>query len=319
MNQDKGPLVSVIMPAYHSEQYIGPAIESILNQTYGNLELIIIEDGSADRTEAVIRSFKDTRIRSFNNKENRGIAYSTNLGLRESRGSYIALMDDDDIALEKRLEYQVQYMDKHKDIDILGGRSIKIDGQGREMGFGNTPRNNPNYIKAVLLFQCMDFINGTAMIRREFIVKNGLEYQENCYGMQDFKFYIDSSKLGKISTMDQFLLKYRVHDGNETKRRKESFKAERAGTYARFQRESLRRSGFKLDEPSLSLIHKVFAEDTGHCGSIEELKEFYRVSNTILQQAREMNIDYFDELRHVLATKLSKQLMNWEFWESLIP
>ena len=84
------PLVSVIMPAYNGEKYIGAAIESILNQTYGNWELIIIEDKSTDNTLDVIQKYKDSRISLYLNPCNKGIAYSTNLGITQSKGKYIA-------------------------------------------------------------------------------------------------------------------------------------------------------------------------------------------------------------------------------------
>ena len=83
---DMKPLVSVVMPAYNGEKYIGEAIDSILNQTYDNFELIIIEDKSTDRTLDVIRGYKDSRISLYLNSSNHGIAYSTNLGIARSKG-----------------------------------------------------------------------------------------------------------------------------------------------------------------------------------------------------------------------------------------
>lgn len=99
------PLVSVIMPAYNGEKYIGDAIESILNQTYDNFELIIVEDKSTDHTLDVIHGYEDSRISLYLNECNRGIAYSTNLGIEQSKGKYIALLDDDDMSASRRLEW----------------------------------------------------------------------------------------------------------------------------------------------------------------------------------------------------------------------
>ncbi|MCI8465867.1 MAG: glycosyltransferase family 2 protein [Lachnospiraceae bacterium] len=146
------PLVSVIMPAYNGEKYIGEAIESVLNQTYGNLELIVVEDKSTDATPDLIRRYQDSRIRLYFNDRNQGIAYSTNLGIEKSRGKYIALLDDDDIALERRLEWQVDFLEKHEEIDVLGGRSALIDKDGNFIGYDKEPIYNPKYIKANLLF-----------------------------------------------------------------------------------------------------------------------------------------------------------------------
>lgn len=313
-----GPLISVVMPAYNADKYIGYAIESILNQTYFNLELIIVEDGSTDDTDLIIRQYKDSRIRVIKNSCNKGIAYSTNKGIEASRGKYIALMDDDDIAVEKRLEYQVDYLEHHQDIDILGGRSVQIDAFNKEIRFENIPRNNPDYIRAILLFNCMDFRNGTAMMRKDFIIKNKLRYEENCLGMQDFKFYIDSSKIGNISSIGNLLLKYRVHEGNETKRRIDYYKEDRARLYAEFQRQSLSASGFNLGEESLTLINKVLAEQNGCCGSFKELQNLYLVFYEILQQARKMKVGYYKELQHLCKSHLAKQLLKMDIWSGEI-
>ena len=95
------PLVSVVMPAYNGEKYIGESIESILRQTYDDLELIIVEDKSTDHTLQVIQTYSDTRIHLYTNERNLGISYSTNFGIDHSNGKYIALLDDDDLADRK--------------------------------------------------------------------------------------------------------------------------------------------------------------------------------------------------------------------------
>lgn len=311
------PKVSVIMPAYNAQKYIGFAIESILNQTYKNLELIIVEDCSTDDTLRMIQNYKDSRIKLLRNDFNRGISYSTNAGIDVSDGKYIALMDDDDVAVKERLALQVEYLEEHENIDILGGRSAVIDAKGNFIKFQNTPKSNPKYIHAVLLFNCMNFRNGTAMIRKEFVLNNNLYYQENCMGMQDYKFYIDSSKVGNISTIDRLLLYYRIHEQNETKRRKELYKKERAQLYAKFQRESLEASGFKLDTESMKLINEILAEYDGRCNSLEQFRKLYCVFREILKQAQEMNIDYYQELEHLCKSKLAEQLIKMDIFFDL--
>lgn len=301
-------LVSVIMPAYNAEKYIGAAIESILNQTYKNFELIIIEDCSTDETLNVIKKYNDSRIKLLQNERNLGIAYSTNRGIAYSQGKYIALLDDDDMAAPERLELQVNYLEEHTDIDILGGRSNRIDAEGNLLRQEAIPRYNPKYIKATLLFQCLNFRNGTTMIRREFIDKYGLQYQENCYGMQDFKFFIDSSKVGNISAIVDLLLYHRVHDKNETKRRITKDGERRRITYARFQRDSLAVSGYKLDEKEMSIINRMLAEDGVGCRGKGELQLLYEVFCKIVQQAKDMQVDYLAELEQYCKIVLSNQV-----------
>lgn len=300
-------MVSVIMPAYNAEKYIEKAIESILMQTYEDLELLIIEDASTDHTLEIIKKYDDKRIRLFENSENRGISFSTNIGLRESRGEYIALMDDDDIAVRERLEIQVKYLEEHQEIDILGGRSAFIDEDGNVIDVENQPRNNPKYIKSILMFRCLDFRNGTTMMRNTFIKKHGLYYRENCFGMQDFKFFIESSKVGNISSVNNIVLFYRIHGQNETQRQMFEKKAEREEKYFEFQCDSLQTSGYHLDGKAKCLIRKVLRESGGVCVDYEEFKEFVTVFIELLEQARKMDVDYYQELEHFIKSLIAMQ------------
>ncbi len=114
------PKVTVLMPVYNAEKYLKTAIESILKQTFSDFELLIINDGSTDGSEEIIRSFNDKRIRLFNNEQNLGIIKTLNKGLNLAKGEYIIRMDADDISLPDRLELQVKYMEENPGIGISG-------------------------------------------------------------------------------------------------------------------------------------------------------------------------------------------------------
>lgn len=295
------------MPAYNAERYIGKAIESILGQTYTDLELLIIDDASTDRTLEIIKSYSDNRIRVFENPENKGISFSTNIGLRESRGEYIALMDDDDMAVRERLDIQVKYLDAHHEIDILGGRSAVIDENDNLIDVDNPPRNNPNYIKAILLFSSLDFRNGTTMMRNAFVKKQNISYRENCFGMQDYKFFIECSKMGKISAVNQILLLYRIHEFNETQRQLNDNGEKRAEKYLDFQCDSLRTSGYRIDEKEKQLIRKFFREDGGICDNYKDFRMVVQFFMKLLHQAEDMEVDYYEELEHLCKSLVSVQ------------
>ena len=104
------PLVTVFIPVYNCEKYIKESLESIINQTYENLDILIIDDGSTDNTVNLIKQYKDTRIRLLRNDKNRGIPYTRSRGLEECRGEYLALMDADDISLSERIKKQVNFL-----------------------------------------------------------------------------------------------------------------------------------------------------------------------------------------------------------------
>lgn len=308
-------MVSVVMPAYNAEKYIKKAIDSILVQTYQDFELLIIEDCSTDRTLEMIESCQDSRIRLFKNEVNRGIAYSTNVGLRESRGEYIALLDDDDMAVCERLEIQKTYLDAHPDIDVLGGRSVTIDEKDTYLWIENEPRKNPRYIEALLLFKRVDFRNGTTMIRKSFIEKHGLCYQEACFGMQDYQFFIASSKVGNISSVGKILLLSRVHEENHTAVEKAKRGTQRAEKYFELQKESLKASGYQLQDTSMRLIGKLFSEEGALCADYKEYRKLVKVLEELMKQAKEMNVSYQRELEHLCKTILADQAVRMQNFE----
>jgi glycosyltransferase involved in cell wall biosynthesis len=120
------PLVSVIMPAFNAEKYIGQAIESVLGQTYKNLELIIFDDGSTDQTRKVIERYLDPRIVAMLSDQNHGVVYARNAMIDLAKGKYIALMDADDIADPGRLEKQVQALESDE-CDLCGSAHWVLD------------------------------------------------------------------------------------------------------------------------------------------------------------------------------------------------
>jgi len=107
------PKITVFIPAYNREKYIGDAIESILAQTFTNYEILLIDDGSTDGTVDIMRSYTDPRLRIIRNEKNLGIPKTRNKGIEHARGEYIAMLDSDDRAYPTRLEKQAAFMDRH--------------------------------------------------------------------------------------------------------------------------------------------------------------------------------------------------------------
>ena len=105
------PTISVIMPVYNCEKYIAMSIESILNQTINDFELLIIDDASTDQTLAIITSYEDTRIKIISKPVNSGYTESLNIGLKIAKGKYIARMDGDDISFTRRFEKQLSFLE----------------------------------------------------------------------------------------------------------------------------------------------------------------------------------------------------------------
>ena len=136
------PSVSIVMPVYNAEPYVGEAIRSMLGQRHADFECIVIDDGSTDGTDAVIRGFTDPRIRYLRNDGNRGLVYTLNRGVQEARGRYIARMDGDDISLPERLERQVAYLDGHPEVDLVATVVKLVDAAGNPMGYWKEDREH---------------------------------------------------------------------------------------------------------------------------------------------------------------------------------
>src|SRR5687768_3299275 len=129
------PLISVVMPVYNSEKYLSAAIDSILNQTCGDFELLIFDDGSTDDSWKIIKQYAqlDTRIVPFRNDINSGYVVHLNDGVLRANGDFIARMDSDDIALPDRLALQLDFLKNNLHVGVVGTSSIEIDENGNEV------------------------------------------------------------------------------------------------------------------------------------------------------------------------------------------
>ena len=128
------PVVSVIMPVFNGEAHLKEAIESILTQTFDDFELIIVNDGSKDRSGEIIRSFTDKRIRYMENDQNRGLIYSLNRAIDTAVGRYIARMDADDVCFPDRLEVQKKWLERNPCTSVVASFSETIDDSGHKTG-----------------------------------------------------------------------------------------------------------------------------------------------------------------------------------------
>jgi glycosyltransferase involved in cell wall biosynthesis len=181
-------LVSVIMPAYNVEKYINEAIESLLIQTYNNLEIIIVDDCSDDKTVNIIKKFasKDKRIRLYKNKKNRKITYSLNKGLKYATGNFIARMDADDIASSNRIEQQMDFLEKNKHIGLVGTQQLNIDSDGSVLGKSKKVINRDLLKKTLLLASPIP--HPTWLVRKSVFEKVG-GYHTNSPA-QDYDFLL---------------------------------------------------------------------------------------------------------------------------------
>ena len=214
------PKISVVMPAYNAEKYIGKSIDSILNQTYGDFEFIIINDGSKDSTKEIILSYSDNRIVYLENEMNSGIVVTLNKGLEYATGKYIARMDADDIAVAERLEKQIEFMEKNKNVGVLG-TGICIFGEDVQEQ-ARVFTTNPEQLKAELIFNSC-IAHPTVMMRSNILKNNGLSYDLEYAGAEDYNLWWKIAKVSQIATIPDLLVKYRIHSSQITKKKDEKY------------------------------------------------------------------------------------------------
>jgi len=207
-------LVSLILSAFNAERYLNKSIESILNQTMPHFEFIIINDGSTDNSLEIIKHYKkDGRIKLINNKVNLGLTKSLNIGLKNSKGKYIARMDADDISMPYRLETEVNFLENNPEIALIGSYYYLIDENDKIIKEIKHPLEYED-IKWYLLFDNC-FGHSTVMFRRELLNKVGY-YSEKYKYAQDYEYWVRISEKYKVKNLDKFLVKIRTHPQNIT-------------------------------------------------------------------------------------------------------
>lgn len=197
-------LISIGMPVYNGEKYIKLAINSVLNQTYNNFELIITDDGSTDNTLSLLNKYQDSRIKIIFDGINKGISYRLNQQIALAKGRYFVRMDSDDIMFPNRIEKQVEYLENHPEVDVLGSKAIVIDEHNKIIG----ERGNLKNIKSVNdLFLGTRFLHPTVIGRIEWFKK--WKYRDGVSGCEDFDLWIRSYNESSFHDLNESLMFYR--------------------------------------------------------------------------------------------------------------
>jgi len=187
------------------------AIESILGQTFGDLEFIIIsEHGTSSDAIAAIQSYSDVRMRHIHNESKLGLVGSLNLGLKRARGECVGRMDSDDISLPERIRKQVQFLDQHPLVGILGTWYEVIDEAGRVVA-GSRPPPDPVSTRWLVLFVDAHAIgHPTAMVRRSVYEKLG-GYKSEALHAEDYDLWVRAVRITEIANLTETLVKVRRH------------------------------------------------------------------------------------------------------------
>lgn len=201
--------VSILLPVYNAAPFLAEAIHSILNQSFGDFELIILNDGSEDNSKEIIFSFSDSRIRYIENETNLGLIKTLNKGVEICEGKYIIRMDADDICVPGRIEKQLRFMEKHPDVGLCGTWAYVIDNKGTITG-KIINQTSTSFISVSLLFS-VPLIHPSTCFRAS-ILKQNLYHEVPV--AEDYDLWCRLNEQTKIANIPDFLLYYRWHNTN---------------------------------------------------------------------------------------------------------
>lgn len=263
------PRVSVLLPVHQGERYLREAVESILNQTFTDFELIIIDDASTDASAEIIGSYGDPRIRFVRNEANLGLTATLNEGLELSRGEYVARMDQDDVSLPERLSKQVAFMDSRPELAASGTWAKEIDEEGnvtgeRRMAVGEQMEHG-------YWWPC-PIIHPSAVIRRSLL--GGIRYEPDVGHAADYDLWLALKNKYALDNLPEYLILYRVHGGS---------------------------TSIMHRDVQLRSVHQSLCRRTGLAASFEEFMELIGVTQQLGRRRRAL-------LRRRLARATGKPL-----------
>jgi glycosyltransferase involved in cell wall biosynthesis len=242
------PRVTVLLPVRDGAAYLREAVGSILAQTFHDFELLVIDDGSKDRSAEIVSSYTDPRIQLRRHERNVGLIATLNEGLDHARGDYVARIDADDIAHPRRLERQVRYLDAHPEVAVLG-TGVRNFG---EVTNSWTLKVDPPAVRARLMFECA-IPHPSAMLRMETLRRDGLRYDPAYLHAEDWGLWVALAQRSRLANLPEKLLRYRTHAGQVTR----TENAEQARSIRRIFTEQLARMGVEATEPDLDLHQQI--------------------------------------------------------------
>lgn len=211
-------MISAVLPVFNAGEYVKEAVESILNQSFRDFELLIFDDASTDNSLEILNGFKDKRIKIFPSKENKGYLVYLNDGLTMARGKYIARMDADDISHPLRFEKQFDFMENDPEIGVCG---TWIKTFGKVDSLYQYPTAHEDIVAEPILGRSSLFGHPSVMMRKSLIDKYNIRYDANFYYAEDYELWMRLRKLTRFANLPEPLLFYRIHGDNVSVRRKE--------------------------------------------------------------------------------------------------
>jgi glycosyltransferase involved in cell wall biosynthesis len=289
--------VSVLLPVYNCERYVAEAIDSILAQSFDDFELIIVNDGSTDRSDEIVRSFTDSRIVYLENDQNEGLVRALNSGLSIASGVFIARMDADDISYPGRFEKQVSYLHAHPEIGVLGSAMQEINSEGRAISSCRFPANH-DLIAWSLCFR-NPIVHPSVMMRREILTNNGGYPTELIIPEDYYLWHLLISKT-EFANLLEILIKYRQHENSVRVRLKDQHQKNRVAISQKII------SKYLGVEVPLKIVKGLWGYD---CENKEELDQVFDLIHSLLRHGEE-NHDFSEAERGYMRYYSARKILS---------
>lgn len=283
--------VSVFIPCHNAEKYIAESLESIIRQTYRDFQIVIIDDGSSDKSRDIIEKYarRDNRIKLLFNLENMGQIYTRNRGLLECNTEYIALMDADDVAPIYRLQKEVDFLDSHGEVGAVGGEYYLINENGKFIGKSKIKGMNGNEVKSRLFFRNI-LANSSMMFRTEVIKKYNIFYRRDCRILEDYRFWCEFSNYAPIVNLPCILLNYRVVNTGLSQMSRRENKDERNKNFDIIHDYMIQSNHFSLIKEK-QIFWEMIRDDFS-CQSLYEWNIALKCLSSLVKQCGRMNKPY---------------------------
>lgn len=296
-NQFAKPRLTVLMPVYNVEKYLREAIDSILNQTFADFELLIMDDCSTDSSADIIASYNDSRIRYVRNERNLGLAENLNRGIELAQTEYVSRMDGDDISINTTLEKQLKFLDSHPEIGICGAGF-------RFFGTKSSTVYYPEYhedSKVGMFFGCTVIL---PMFRLSVFKENNLRYKTSAFPAEDYRMWAEAFRVTKVYNFQEVMFNYRMHS-EQISTEKRQIQIEKSNEVRLFMLDWL--SPDFTDDEKLFFIKKFVPAKISNKKEMDEIVSF---ADTILKH----NAKYkqFDE--HALKKRFKIHFSNSTYY-----
>lgn len=208
-------LVSVVMNCFNSDTYLKEAVQSLIDQTYQNWELIFWDNQSTDNSASIVKSFGDKRVRYFYSKEHTPLGEARNLALKEVTGKYVAFLDCDDVYFPDKLQRQVSLMEE-SDYVMCYGSVVTIDSYGNKIRDIQVRNQSGNLFGALL--EHYEINMQTVMVRNSFLIDNGLSFSPFFKYCPDHNLFMEIASSNPVGVVQEYIVKYRILDNSLSKK-----------------------------------------------------------------------------------------------------